>query len=538
MASGSNLTQLELTPVPKQKCWKKFRRGTVFYVGKGNALDWTRANAGTSPQSDAYQAALREWRTLAAQLELDEARGVDTNAPDYKRFLKAWRRGNLSLANSFQRNTPKFHEDNLPEECTLVEVLDMLGAGTDFLGSPAPATSHPLDLDICPKMFTCIPLSSYETSKPGILTKNVDELIVQYLNENRRKAEAGQFSNKHYAEILDKLSYFKGYCKHFKIDSIEKLDANQMKDFYARECKRLNYCDVKERASVTTIRKRLVVVKNWLLWCEESGALSGLPAYVMKSFCKVTRPRNTIAGYKTDVNPVFTIPEIKTLLSLATEQTKLYLLLGLNCGFTQIDLASLHWDHYDPDTGIIDRPRHKTEHRATNDSGKPSPGYVRQVFQLWPETQKLLLKLAQPRDSGLMLLTRDGKELATSVIKKDGSVAVTDSVRLAFNRLRKQWAKSVLSCHTEHSYLFASHKTHAEERNALILDWLRKEKRGFKSLRKTSANLLEQSTQFADLASLFLAQSEKATKKFYVNPPYEKLTPALEYLREKYGLTT
>ena len=52
---------------------------------------------------------------------------------------------------------------------------------------------------------------------------------------------------------------------------------------------------------------------------------------------------------------------IKTLLAGATDRDKLYLLLMMNCGFTQVDIANLKQDEVDFKAGTITRKRSKTQ---------------------------------------------------------------------------------------------------------------------------------------------------------------------------------
>ena len=79
----------------------------------------------------------------------------------------------------------------------------------------------------------------------------------------------------------------------------------------------------------------------------------------------------------------FSTEEIRTILKTAGElsdRTKLYLLLSLNCGMYQNDLAELRTDEVDWKAGTITRARSKTRERN---------GQV-VTYKLWPETFALL----------------------------------------------------------------------------------------------------------------------------------------------------
>jgi len=73
----------------------------------------------------------------------------------------------------------------------------------------------------------------------------------------------------------------------------------------------------------------------------------------------------------------FTIEEVRAFLAAcASERTRLYILLCLNCGMYQNDLAELRQDEVDWARGTIKRARSKTRER-----GEPVVTY-----KLWPET--------------------------------------------------------------------------------------------------------------------------------------------------------
>jgi len=146
----------------------------------------------------------------------------------------------------------------------------------------------------------------------------------------------------------------------------------------------------------------------------------------------------------------------------------------------------------------IRRPRHKTVHRNGNN------GAENQCHKLWPITVTLL-KAEMTKGSGvdLMLLTNTGKPLFQGRIKPDGSLAVTNIVKLAFDRVKK---KLKMPC-----------------------------RRGLKSLRKSAANEIEKINPA--LTSLFLAHSDSRVAKHYVTRHYTELFEVIDRLdRDIYKL--
>jgi hypothetical protein len=106
-----------------------------------------------------------------------------------------------------------------------------------------------------------------------------------------------------------------------------------------------------------------------------------------------------------------------------------------------------------------------------------------------------------------MLLDEDGKPLLREYIKADGQPVKYDTIRLAFDR-------------------------------AMATAGMEKDKRRFKTFRKTSSNEIERAfPEYPHLASQFLAHVETATKRYYVSSHYDLLTKATDHLERHFALT-
>ena len=183
----------------------------------------------------------------------------------------------------------------------------------------------------------------------------------------------------------------------------------------------------------------------------------------------------------------FTPDEINVLANKATERTKLFVMLALNCGFGQMDISTLEASMIDWETGVITRDRHKTG--------------VQSKSKLWPSTLALLKKHRSPKKTGLVLLDKDGKPLLTEKINANGNLSRNDAIHRAFARL-----------------LIAAKIT---------------DKRHFKHLRKSGANEIEKLNP--DLTSLYLAHGETKTKRHYVEQHFEKLFVEVAKLENLFG---
>ncbi len=186
----------------------------------------------------------------------------------------------------------------------------------------------------------------------------------------------------------------------------------------------------------------------------------------------------------------FSIEEIQTILKTAgklSERTELYLLLCLNCGMYQNDLAELRNDEVDWKAGTITRHRSKTRERN---------GQV-VTYRLWPETFKLLKKF---RGTGELALTNEEGNPLVRYWLDDGKLKRYDCVHAAWTRVAAKMG-------------------------------LTKMRLGLKHLRKTSSTVLGQHPQFKYYAAYFLADSPKGMdQRHYVKPSEEEFFSALAWL--------
>jgi integrase len=190
---------------------------------------------------------------------------------------------------------------------------------------------------------------------------------------------------------------------------------------------------------------------------------------------------------------IFTIDEIKTLIAKASRRTKLYVLLMLNCGMTQKDIADLVHSEIDWHAKQIVRKRSKTKSHA-------SFPVVR--YQLWEATHELLVS-ERSDDDGRVLTNSNGKPLWQANVDEKGKYTKIDNVKSAYSRLCKQ---------------------------ALV-------NKPLKSLKKTSASLIRSNAKYTSLESLFLGHAPQSmADKHYAVAPQALLDEAIIWLGGEYGL--
>jgi integrase len=185
----------------------------------------------------------------------------------------------------------------------------------------------------------------------------------------------------------------------------------------------------------------------------------------------------------------FTAEEVRAMLAAAVgDRMHLYLLLMLNCGMYQNDIAELRKDEVNWSKGTVTRGRSKTRERR---------GPV-VTYKLWPETFVLLKQYRS--DGDLVLVTDKGKPLVRYWIEGE-SMRRYDMVQAGWVRLTKKMKAGKIRL-------------------------------GMKHLRKTAASTLAGHPQFKFYANHFLADSPKTVAdSHYVVRSEPEFFAALSWLR-------
>lgn len=243
-----------------------------------------------------------------------------------------------------------------------------------------------------------------------------------------------------------------------------------------------------------TISKRTAVnycraFKSMLDWCHRQPAVAYRHPDSVEEIFRFKK-----------ANPIdirdYSHADLNALLG-AAPRCKLYILLGLNCGFTQNEIATLKLKHVVEQGGesFIHRRREKTSHQ--ND--------FLTLYYLWPETATLLKKYLAPDDpavnpAGLALLNEEDKPLVT-LGGKSGQVKL-DNIKSCFYR--------------------------AAEKSGL------KRSCRFKDLRKTGATWMFNNVRDnGQTARLLEAQKIEGTLRQYAKADFAPLTAALKRWREE-----
>lgn len=120
--------------------------------------------------------------------------------------------------------------------------------------------------------------------------------------------------------------------------------------------------------------------------------------------------------------------DLQKMLATASPALKAMILLGVNCGFGQSDVANLPTKALNLKTGWVDFPRPKTA--------------VPRRCPLWPETIAAVKAASKSRpapklaeDRGIAFITRHGVRWVRVVAKDDKGAVIFDSVNAMFQKL-------------------------------------------------------------------------------------------------------
>lgn len=170
-------------------------------------------------------------------------------------------------------------------------------------------------------------------------------------------------------------------------------------------------------------------VRMLLLW---GSRMHGIPHPPIGSIQQFPARRGTKSGHgrRYDRTP-FSWHEIEQLLSVADVTEAAIVMLGLNCGFGNSDIATLKLTDVDLEGGTISHPRPKTG--------------VERDFTLWPETVEVLRAYlahhrGRPKDQEttyLFFVSRKGHPFCWQELKADGKLRRSDAIKCRFERLCK-----------------------------------------------------------------------------------------------------
>ena len=420
----------QMTWIPESRRWTKFYRGKRYFV--------------SCRQLDVPETKEASWR--AANEWWERRKGVANSPTEDDRIERATRISNLV------RDFSKLDDDTRREA---VEAL--LGVGSfDSLKSQADAMLAGMDTP-SPERTVKAQVDLWQTLLYGV-------------------SQSGQMSEGRFDAYSRNIRAFVDWIG--PETAIDAIDEAKLEGFF-------NYLSAKvgaEEYSPTYAHTLLMTAKQFISRLAEMKLIP-LPGNIRSRRFRF----NHSAAAKIET---FTVAEVRQLLEISaqfSDRTQLFILLMLNVGMYQNDIAELRQDEVNWKTGTLTRARSKTRERN---------GPVI-TYKLWPETFALLKK---HRATGeLVLTTEEGNPLVKYWLE-DGKMRRYDAIQSAWSRVAGKLGGKI--------------------------------RLGMKHLRKTSATILGQHPHFKFYANHFLADSPKTiADKHYVVANDAEFFEALDWLR-------
>ena len=329
------------------------------------------------------------------------------------------------------------------------------------------------------------------------LKLTVLDLADLYLDEIFRRAEASQVTWNHYRSCHLRL---RRVCRYFGrstlLSSIGKRELMEAVLYFASRPACLDRPHQKlpkgQPVSISTARHTISQIKALFAWAGDHDQLQWeRPRGFDRLFrLKHDRLLTTQERYQqarelvSGEVKVFSTDQLARLYRSATSRERVYILLGLNCGFTSGEIASLRTFEVclDADPPYIHKKRSKTGVEAR--------------WRLWPETAALLRKHKAKANAEMRwLLTLAGKPL----------VEVTQTHRR--DAVDQLWTSLLGRADLE-------------------------EPLAFRFLRKTGANAIKRLGGLEE-SEMYLAHQEPGLNKHYANRNWQRMWDCLDRYRQE-----
>lgn len=335
-------------------------------------------------------------------------------------------------------------------------------------------------------------LATVSVAKRKLQTDLMAETVADvFLKTHRQRARTGQITPGRFGKMRAGINRFLGWFGQKR--DMRKMSEAIVTDYYNELLRLIE----DEDGNSTTL------ADDWGLFKQFVDQMSDENP-------EIPKPRNlrnklyTIGRTRREPDP-FTPQEFRLIYDNASDQTKLYLLLMLNCSFYQGDIAELKASEVDWKAGRIIRARSKKTKIMAKKS-KTDP--IKINYRLWPETMRLLSEIGN-RD-GLVVLNENGGPVVVSKIKKDGVESRSDNVKSAYSRV----------------------VTKLKKQGLLAKNWNKQ----LKQLRKTGPNLLDDHDEYSQFVDVMLDHSRVANLSYLkTGKPYAKFDKALLWVGKQFG---
>lgn len=312
----------------------------------------------------------------------------------------------------------------------------------------------------------------------------LDGHIGEYIALQKKRAESKQIKIRTYKAYQERTEYFR---KWLRDDSRNEITARVVTAYHSHLLDLIAKGDMAEQYGASLFSQARTVIR----WLWRHGACE-LPNNLDDALLSIQVTLKEIVPFTKD--------ELQVIWDNASERTRLYALLMLNCGMLPSDIAELRAAEYDGHR--ITRRRTKTGKQTTTGRGRNVPLVS---WLLWDETRRLLDK-HRINGQGFLLLNEKGGQLLRSTIRSDGTVGFVNNIDSAWDRLVKKMKKK-----------------------GVVV-------RPLANLRKTGPSKLEEHSEYGRYAQYFLGQApDSMTESRYAKPSPEVFDRAVTWLGKQFG---
>lgn len=444
--------------------WRKYRGGTMHYLGPFGVAK-TRAS---------HAVAMKEWNQILAEAERAEEQ--DQAGERLRRHGPL--RGDIATIR-------RMHEDPELREAGAV-------ISTSYINR---VMEEAKALGVADHPDAQLPAELVARTRKGTVSHIADD----YLAMVRAKFDRGERGGGRYDARARDVEHFRGWVAPGHDQPVGNLPADALNArLLAAWHQHLSAQVAAGESTENYAHDRLGTVKTMIRWAWENEFLDDLPRNIRSRDLAITVRPQQVTTMDTGM--------IRELLDAASPRNRAMMLMMLNTGATQKDLADLRPDEYQ--RGAITRKRSKSTNAGTN-----APVVS---WKLWPATRAAIKPFAH-KTGPLLFTTEQGGPLVTETPKADGhGTSKTDAVRQGFDRLRRK--------------IQNRHKREHPDAEPITVP-------SMKTFRATSANLLRQHDEYSDVSELFLAHTPARTvDRHYAQVRQSKLNAAIEWLGSELGV--
>jgi integrase len=330
--------------------------------------------------------------------------------------------------------------------------------------------------------------------------QTVGHQVNRFLDSKEKLVHAGVNKARTWGTLAERLPFFVSWIKPGT--HVSTIDGTTVTGFYEWTLAQASWNHQRAKGIFNTARQ-------WIRWAwrQDDVELEELPRNIdSREFVFLTHLDETGISKETRTDKLWTLDDFRSTLQLVPEDFKLFLLLMLNCGFTNEDIASLLKSEVRLEEGRIVRQRGKTRRHA-------HPPVVN--YKLWPTTAELFRKRWSEHPT-LALTNSQGRPLGVSRLVKEAG-KTKEVLWTAIGRRYQQMKRAVPK----------------KKKRPPLPD------KELKFLRKTGSTKIRSKREFLSLDSLYLGHSWATVADKHYNAfdglPYPPLDEAITWLGSEFA---